>query len=147
MVIWSKEVQIHIITKSSALRLGKMSFLNIWRNSLGKKVSARKMRLLSQEVERFERMVKGSQGYSFFDWDFQAKYIFWSGGFWEFLGYDTKEIDKATDPDRFLDLVYVDDRELLRNIVGTKWYQSQQIKKEYWILKLLKNLFQIQLLH
>lgn len=82
------------------------------------KLSVRSLRHLSQEVERYDRIFRGSHGYGFLDWDFEANFMFWDGGFWEYLEYEQRDMKKISNPDVFLEFVHPEDRELLQNMIA-----------------------------
>jgi len=90
-----------------------MSFFNLSHSPVLNRFSARNVRRMAQELERYERMFSGSRGYGFFDWDFEANHIFWDGAFWDFLGYDERDIKRFSAPDVMFSLVHPDDRENL----------------------------------
>ncbi len=95
-----------------------MALFNFWRLGRRRQFSARNLRHLAQEVERYDRIFRGSHGYGFLDWDFEANFMFWDGGFWEYLGYQDRDMKKISDPDVFLDFVHPEDRELLQNVIA-----------------------------
>lgn len=95
-----------------------MDFLSRWRKNKPVLANPRTVRRLLQEVERYDRIFKGSHGYGFLDWDLEANYMFWDGGFWSYLGYTEQDMKKISNPDVFLNYVHAEDRELLTNAIG-----------------------------
>lgn len=89
-----------------------LSFL--WRKRPHTQPSERQLKRLFLDVERYERIFKGSQGYGFLDWDVSASHMHWDGGFWIYLGYSEKEHARVSNPDTFLEFVHPEDREMLQ---------------------------------
>jgi PAS domain S-box-containing protein len=89
-----------------------LSFL--WPKRLRQQPSARQLKHLFLDVERYERIFKGSQGYGFLDWDVKAGHMHWDGGFWTYLGYSEKERARVSNPDTFLEFIHPDDRDTLQ---------------------------------
>lgn len=95
------------------------------KNKRASKVSS--LRNLRKELERYDRIVRGSRGYGFLDWDLQSKHMLWHGGLWEYLGYADVDMRVVSDPERFLEFIHPDDRKgldkniksLLKGIGGT----------------------------
>lgn len=85
------------------------------------------LRNLRKEVERYDRIVRGSRGYGFLDWDLQSRHMLWHGGLWEYLGYADSDMRVVSDPERFLEFIHPDDRKglgeniksLLKGVGGT----------------------------
>lgn len=78
------------------------------KNKRVSKVSS--LRNLRKEVERHDRIVRGSRGYGFLDWDLQSQHMLWHGGLWEYLGYADADMRVVSDPERFLEFIHPDDR-------------------------------------
>lgn len=95
-----------------------MAFFDFLRSRRDLTFSALNQRRVAQDLERYGRIFKGSHGYGFLDWDLEARFISWDGGFWAFLGYENRDMKKISNPDEFLDLVHPDDRDLLQNLVA-----------------------------
>lgn len=95
-----------------------MSLFDFWNSNRSSRVSARNIRHLAQEVERYDRMFKGSRGYGFLDWDFETNHIFWDGGFWDFLGYGDKDVRRFSSPEIFMGFVHPEDRETLETVIS-----------------------------
>ena len=68
------------------------------------------LRTLRKELERYDRIVRGSRGYGFLDWDLQSKHMLWHGGLWEYLGYADVDMRVVSDPERFLEFIHPGDR-------------------------------------
>ena len=68
------------------------------------------LRTLRKEVERYDRIVQGSRGYGFLDWDLESQHMLWHGGLWEYLGYADSDMRVVSDPERFLEFIHSDDR-------------------------------------
>ncbi len=95
-----------------------MNISEFWRRNRQSGLSARHIRRLLNEVERYERIFKGSRGYGFLDWDVRANHMFWDGGFWEYLDYDGRDMKRISSPDSFLEFVHPEDREMLQNAIA-----------------------------
>ncbi len=68
---------------------------------------------VTSELERYNRIFRGSHGYAFIDWDMESGKVHWRGGLPEQMGYDTAGFSKATDAKAFLRFVHLDDHEHL----------------------------------
>lgn len=75
-------------------------------------------RRLLQEIERYDRIFRGSRGYGFVDWDLDANYMHWNGGFWSYLGYSNRDMKSISNPDSFTELIHPDDKDVLQNAVS-----------------------------
>lgn len=69
-------------------------------------------RSLEKQLDRFERIVVGSRGYGFVDWNIKQRRMVWEGGLWTYLGYTDGDMRMVSDPERFLEVIHVDDREI-----------------------------------
>lgn len=69
------------------------------------------------ELERYDRIFKGSQGYGFLDWDVEGNSMFWDGGFWTYLGYSGSDMQAISNPDALMELVHPDDRSTLQSAI------------------------------
>ena len=94
-----------------------MQVFKRWRAINQNRPSPGNLRRLLQEVERYDRIFKGSHGYGFLDWDIEANFMFWDGGFWNYLGYSDKEMKRIANPDHFMQFVHPEDREHLSNTI------------------------------
>ncbi|WP_370977947.1 PAS domain-containing protein [Agaribacterium sp. ZY112] len=94
-----------------------MSFLTRIRRRRRPRLSARNYRRLLKDVERYDRIFKGSHAYGFLDWDVKKKYMYWDGGFWSYLGYQAKDMKRISDAEQFMHFVHEDDREQLKSTV------------------------------
>ncbi len=68
----------------------------------------------NEELERYQRIFKGSRGYGFLDWDLENQQATWFGGFWPHLGYSMEDINRIQDIEDFLSFMHEDDREIYR---------------------------------
>lgn len=68
----------------------------------------------NSELERYQRIFKGSRGYGFLDWDLENQQATWFGGFWPHLGYSMDDINRIQDIEDFLSFMHEDDREVYR---------------------------------
>lgn len=79
------------------------------RLSLLFKSSAELEREQNQTIVRYGRILGGSQGCGFFDWDLKAQRIHWDGDFWETLGYGPRDLKALIDPYNFPDFLHKED--------------------------------------
>ena len=68
---------------------------------------------LRKQVDRYDRIMRGSRGYGFVDWDLQKQRMLWHGGLWEYLGYTDSDMRVVSDPERFLEFIHSEDRAAL----------------------------------
>ncbi|VUD66454.1 Sensory/regulatory protein RpfC [Thalassocella blandensis] len=61
-------------------------------------------------IDRFNRILRGAQGYGFLDWDINAGVASWGGDFWFHLGYTEDDIAHVEQVDNFREYVHPDDR-------------------------------------
>ncbi|WP_096086796.1 PAS domain-containing protein [Agaribacterium haliotis] len=94
-----------------------MGLLARMRRRRRSQLSVRNYRRLLKDVERYDRIFKGSHAYGFLDWDVENKSLFWDGGFWTYLGYSEKDMRLISDANTFMDFVHVEDRERLRSTI------------------------------
>ncbi len=98
-------------------RTTTMGLLARMRRRRRSQLSVRNYRRLLKDVERYDRIFKGSHAYGFLDWDVENKSLFWDGGFWTYLGYSEKDMRLISDANTFMDFVHVEDRERLRSTI------------------------------
>lgn len=66
---------------------------------------------------RHERILRGSQGYGFLDWNIAAQNINWEGAFWHYMGYNDADIVNISNANLFLDYIHPDDKEKLMTFI------------------------------
>lgn len=82
-------------------------------NKLPRLLEGRRARRISAALDRYNRIVSGSQGYGFIDLDLQTHKSHWHGELWADLGYSVAEINRASRPENFANFVHPDDRAAL----------------------------------
>ena len=95
-----------------------MGLLTFFRRNRRLHLSQRNSWRLLKDVERYDRIFKGSHAYGFLDWDVDNKSMYWDNGFCTYLGYDDKDMKSISDANVFLEFVHKDDRELLRRAIS-----------------------------
>ena len=73
---------------------------------------------LMVQLDRYDRIFRGSEGYGFLDWDIKANHMSWDGRLWGYLGYEEKDMKRISNPDVFLEFVHPNDRSQLTDTIA-----------------------------
>lgn len=93
----------------------------------------------SDELERYNRIFRGSRGYAFIDWDMHSGQVHWRGGFLSHMGYEENVLSQVTEASKFLRFVHPDDhRALTQSIIRLVKSRSKR-RDESIICRALKK--------
>ena len=110
---------------------------NVSRSELLNEVQQLKSALAKSQktVARYERIFAGAQNYGFMDWDLIANENYWSGQFWQSLGYSDEDISRLSKTEHFMEYIHPEDRVFLTNALMDHFHGKPHERTTFRILR------------